>query len=181
MTVLTTTARFEAAHRGDGTPQRPKRGPSVDVGGIAQTLASHHSLWSRLVEFDPVTHYYARVAAGADYEAWLLTWLPGQGTDWHDHGDSAGSFVVLQGRVSEQVATWTSPDTPPRPSGIITDLGSGDQRTFGRRHLHQVVNATGEPAVSLHVYAPRLTTMTTYAAADGALTAVAVRREGEHW
>ena len=42
--------------------------------------------------------------ADEHHEAWLLTWLPGQGTDWHDHGGSAGAFVVVQGALVEGTA-----------------------------------------------------------------------------
>lgn len=155
---------------------------TVNVRDIARNLASHRTLWDQVVAFDPVARYFTRVAAGTDFEAWLLTWLPGQGTDWHDHGDSAGSFVVLRGLLSEQVATSTGPDSPPRVAAAITELGADEQRTFGRHHLHRIVNNDTEPAVSLHVYSPKLTFMTTYAAAaSGTLRPVALHREGVHW
>ena len=51
-------------------------------------------------------------------------------------------------------------------------LTPGDQRTFGTRHLHGVTNAGSDPAVSLHVYAPKLVSMTNYRAVDGALEVV---------
>jgi len=34
-----------------------------------------------LVAYDPVARYYVRLAREPEFEAWLLTWLPGQGTD----------------------------------------------------------------------------------------------------
>jgi hypothetical protein len=33
------------------------------------------------VAYDPVARYYVRLAREPEFEAWLLTWLPGQGTD----------------------------------------------------------------------------------------------------
>ena len=79
---------------------------SVDLADTARRLARQRTLWQGLVDFDPITRYYARLLADHDHEAWLLTWLPGQGTPWHDHGGSAGSFVVLQGVLTEEVAGY---------------------------------------------------------------------------
>ena len=144
----------------------------VDLADTARRLAHQRQLWQSLVDFDPITRYYARLLAEHDHEAWLLTWLPGQGTPWHDHGGSAGSFVVLQGVLSEEVAGFTgrgdSGDVR-RVVGPGALLRPGDQRTFGTRHLHRVTNAGSDPAVSLHVYAPRLTSMTNYRTVDGLL------------
>ena len=53
---------------------------------------------------DPVDRYYVRLARQREFEAWLLTWLPGQGTDWHDHGGSAGAFMTLRGVLTERHA-----------------------------------------------------------------------------
>ena len=77
---------------------RTNRSP-VQLASIATRLAEQHELWQPLIEFDPVSRYYARLAREADFEAWLLTWVPGQGTDWHDHGGSAGAFVTVRGHA----------------------------------------------------------------------------------
>src|SRR3954469_3221379 len=79
---------------------------AVHLADTARRLARQRTLWQGLVDFDRISRYYARLHAGADHEAWLLTWLPGQGTPWHDHGGSAGSFVVLQGVLTEEVAGY---------------------------------------------------------------------------
>ena len=157
---------------------------SVRLAEAARTLARQRSLWQDLVDFDPVTRYYARVVAGDDHEAWLLTWLPGQGTPWHDHGGSAGSFVVLQGVLTEEVAGYRTAvdlDDVRRATGHGIRLTSGDQRTFGTRHLHRVTNHGPDPAVSLHVYSPRLTAMTNYHEVDGVLEVVEESTAGVDW
>lgn len=151
----------------------------------ARDLARQRPLWQPLVDFDPVTRYYARLAADEQHEAWLLTWLPGQGTPWHDHGGSAGSFVVLQGVLTEEVAGYQAgprPGDERRATGPAVILGTGDQRTFGPRHLHRVTNHGPDPAVSLHVYAPKLTTMNNYEEVDdGLLEVIEQARMGSDW
>ena len=157
---------------------------SVDMTETARRLARQQAIWRGLVDFDPVSRYYARLLADRDHEAWLLTWLPGQGTPWHDHGGSAGSFVVLQGTLTEEVAGFrNAPDLGDvrRATGPGVLLSPGDQRTFGTRHLHRVTNAGPDPAVSLHVYAPRLSAMTNYRAVDGLLEVDERAEAGVDW
>lgn len=157
---------------------------SIDLADTARRLARQQSIWRGVVDFDPVTRYYARLLADRDHEAWLLTWLPGQGTPWHDHGGSAGSFVVLQGVLTEEVAGYRSAvdlDDVRRVTGPGIRLAPGHQRTFGTRHLHRVTNAGSDPAVSLHVYAPKLTAMTNYRAVDGVLAADERAEAGVDW
>jgi hypothetical protein len=41
-------------------------------------------------------------------------------------------------------------------------LGAGQSIAFGPDYVHDVINTSVEPAVSLHVYGPRLDAMTYY-------------------
>lgn len=143
---------------------------------VARRLAAEPRRWPIRPVFDPTSRWYARLATRDDYEAWLLTWLPGQATDLHDHGGSAGVFLVLEGALTEQV-----------PAGDrVAELWSRRYaaratRSFSAHHIHRIVNEGSVPAVSLHVYAPALARMTRYAVADGALRAVATDRAGSDW
>jgi predicted metal-dependent enzyme (double-stranded beta helix superfamily) len=132
----------------------------VNLVQIATSLANQRALWEPLVAYDPVVRYYVRLAREHEFEAWLLTWLPGQGTDWHDHGGSAGAFITLRGVLTERHAEVGY--GPPRivPGG--RELVAGTLRSFGSRHIHQVSNRGLEPAVSVHVYAPSLVEMQQY-------------------
>ena len=107
----------------------------------------------------------SRLAAEPTFEAWLLTWVPGQGTDWHDHGGSAGAFITVRGTLTEQQAT-VSPVGPPRIVPQPRELSAGTLRAFGTKHIHRVSNNALEPAASLHVYSPALIEMNQYEA-DG--------------
>jgi len=133
----------------------------VNLVQLATQLAAQTSLWEPLVDYDPVSRYYARLARESDFEAWLLTWVPGQGTDWHDHGGSAGAFITVRGVLNEEHAV-VSPDGPPRVVPESRDLTEGTLRPFGSKHVHKVTNLSLEPAVSLHVYAPSLVEMHVY-------------------
>ena len=90
---------------------------------------------------------------------WLLSWLPGQGTDLHDHGASTGAFAVVSGRLTE--LTIERRQAGPRSETFRWTPGA--VRPFGPGHVHQVTNTSGSPAVSLHVYSPSLSSMTAIA------------------
>jgi predicted metal-dependent enzyme (double-stranded beta helix superfamily) len=152
----------------------------VKTSALALRLANNRSLWEGLVRYDATSRYYARLAAEPDYEAWLLTWLPGQSTDWHDHGGSAGAFVVLQGVLTEQRAL-VSPDAVPRIVPSAQQYAVEALRPFGAKHIHKVANDGLAPAISLHVYSPGLAEMNYYEARDGLLWLTDSRLAGVNW
>ena len=153
---------------------------SVNLAQIATRLAEQRELWEPMIVFDPAERYYTRLAREPEFEAWLLTWLPGQDTEWHDHGQSAGAFVTVRGTLTEQYAMVGS-DGPPRIVPRTRELVSGSLRTFGRRHLHQVANLGVEPAVSLHVYSPALVQMNTYRPDGDLLQLASSQLAGLNW
>ena len=83
---------------------------------------------------------------------WLLSWLPGQRTGFHDHGDSAGAVAVARGILRERTAAGRRP-------GRSVPVLRGGVRSFGQRYVHDVINASVQPAVSVHAYSPPLTSM----------------------
>jgi predicted metal-dependent enzyme (double-stranded beta helix superfamily) len=149
---------------------------------LVRRLAEHTELWEPHVRFATASRWSVRVAATDEYEAWLLTWLPGQSTGLHDHGGSAGAFTVLRGVLEESTM-------PPARSGgpaalVHRTLSAGGVRAFGPDLVHDVANpaGTGEPAVSLHVYAPALETMRRFVLDDeGQVQVVSLERAGSDW
>lgn len=122
--------------------------------GLARTIAADRARWAPLVQYDATTRWYARLETGPGYEVWLLSWLPGQGSGRHDHGSSSGVLTVLEGELTERSLTGAGQSE--------RLLAEGAQRVFAPGYLHEVVNTSLEPAVSLHVYFPGLTEMTPY-------------------
>ncbi|MFB9236445.1 cysteine dioxygenase family protein [Plantactinospora siamensis] len=129
--------------------------------------------WPFPVRFDPAQRWYARLAAAEDHEAWLLSWLPGQQTDLHDHGGCAGAFTVVSGSLVEE--------TPAGGRLRPAVLAAGSGRSFGPRHVHRVGNRGAEPAVSVHVYRPALRRMTRYTLDGARLRRVEVAEAGVAW
>ncbi len=133
---------------------------------IALRVADHSGQWLSLVRYDPRRRWYQRLVRDEEHEIWLLSWLPGQHTGFHDHGTSAGAFAVARGFLREQAA----PGGRPEPSGRT--LAPGAVRTFGPAYVHDVRNESAWPAVSIHAYSPPLSSMRRYGiAASGVLHA----------
>lgn len=150
----------------------------LDHLAIAAGVAAAPEQWPVAPRFNPVDRWYHRLHLAGDHEVWLLTWLPGQGTEWHDHGGSAGAFHVFGGTLTEETVSLGD-DRPPRVTS--RELGEGAGRRFGSHHVHRMTNRSGRPAISVHVYGPALTTMTKYRVGAGGLETLAVERAGAQW
>jgi quercetin dioxygenase-like cupin family protein len=124
----------------------------AEFAGLARSIAADRSQWEHLVRYDAGSRWYHRLRTGPGYEVWLLSWVPGQGSGPHDHGGSSGVLTVLDGALTEHTERGTRA------------LGSGAQRAFAPGYVHEVVNDSLEPAVTLHVYYPGLTDMPMHAA-----------------
>src|ERR671921_2220324 len=103
----------------------------LDLLSLARRYAAEPDEWAFAPRFDPTQRWYARLAVTDDHEVWLLTWLPGQGTDLHDHGGSAGAFTVVSGEVTEEIVGR---------DGSLTraNYAIGDGHAFGPHHVHRI-------------------------------------------
>lgn len=109
---------------------------------IARRYASAREQWAHLLRYDPDERYTALVHRTPEQEVWLMSWLPGQGTDLHDHGAAGGAFTIVSGELTEHVVH----------RGTTLAVGIGQTRVFGPGYVHVVGNEGPDPAVSIHVY-----------------------------
>ena len=165
-------------------PARPA-GSRTSVAALAAALSAVDSDWLPRVEYRAESRWSALLPAGeaaavlapslhgalAHAQIWLLSWLPGQGTDLHDHGGSSGAFAVVRGTLSEQVGAREG----------AAQLSGGRVRHFGPHHVHRVTNHGTEAAVSVHVYTPRLTVVNTYRVDGRVLVRTGTERAGVDW
>lgn len=122
------------------------------------------------IVFDADARWHERIYRDATVDAWLITWLPTQGTKLHDHGGSAGSFTVVSGQLAEAVY-----EPGGRHTGALRehDRPAGCSVGFDPRYVHDVRNTGTAPAVSVHAYSAPLTSMTYYELVGGSLEQVA--------
>jgi rhodanese-related sulfurtransferase/mannose-6-phosphate isomerase-like protein (cupin superfamily) len=107
--------------------------------------------WMDRVRLRTEQRWYERLYQGSDHDIWVISWLPGQSTGFHDHGESSGAFVVATGVLEEH-----------RPGEQPFVIPPGKLRAFGSDYAHDVRNVSLAPAVSIHAYSPPLTDMNEY-------------------
>jgi predicted metal-dependent enzyme (double-stranded beta helix superfamily) len=145
-----------------------------DLAGLVEAVATEPLAWQPRVQLPRgADRWWTRLHADRRFDLWLLTWLPGHGTDLHDHGPSAAAFAVVRGLLSEvRVGSAGKTITYPRNAGSITTLAPGV--------VHEVSGAGRTPAVSIHAYSPPLREMNYYALdADGTTRLVRSTRTTE--
>ncbi|MFJ1702878.1 cysteine dioxygenase [Kitasatospora sp. NPDC088346] len=152
---------------------RPPLSPDA-LRAVVRKLAERPQEWLHRVRLAGDDRWYERLAADADHEVWLISWLPGQSTGFHDHGGSRGAFTVALGELEELSLGG------PEQQLLIRRLGRGTERAFGPEYLHDVRNTGAGPAVTIHAYSPPLGGMSRYELRAGGLVRTAV--EGpEQW
>ena len=116
--------------------------PTVHPALIARAFAADRSRWAQFLRYDPDERFATLVDATEGQEVWLMSWLPAQETDRHDHGDATGALTLVSGTLTEHVLH----------RGTTLSLSPGQTRVFGPGYAHHVRNLGPDPAVSLHVY-----------------------------
>jgi rhodanese-related sulfurtransferase/mannose-6-phosphate isomerase-like protein (cupin superfamily) len=107
--------------------------------------------WLDQVRLRTEHRWYERLYHGPDYDIWVISWMPGQSTGFHDHGESAGAFVVATGVLEEH-----------RPGEQPLAIHPGQPRAFAPAYAHDVRNVSLAPAISIHAYSPPLDEMNEY-------------------
>jgi hypothetical protein len=122
------------------------------------------------IEFDAQTRWRQRIYRDPRVDVWLISWLPEQGTQLHDHGGSAGSFTVISGVLAEAVYIRSGSD-----AGLLREREhkAGRSVGFNRQYVHDVRNLSDAPAISVHAYSSPLTSMTFYDVREGELDELA--------
>jgi predicted metal-dependent enzyme (double-stranded beta helix superfamily) len=133
---------------------------------IARELADGAQLSPRMRE--PTRRVWDLIAATEAFEAWVIGWPPGGAIELHDHGESSGAVVLAGGELVEMVVRQDQRGALVMSTTVLPVAASV---TFGPAHVHEMVNPGPGPAISVHVYAPRLTAMTYYEFSDGLLDA----------
>jgi predicted metal-dependent enzyme (double-stranded beta helix superfamily) len=128
------------------------------------TVAGDPRLWRQHVHFDSGSRYWHRLATLPDADLWLLTWLPDQQTDLHDHGEATAAFTLVSGSLEEVRVS--------NGRRVSRSLAPGQVSWVPAGAVHDVGNRGGSPAISIHAYSPRLTEMTFWDLDDGSLRRV---------
>jgi predicted metal-dependent enzyme (double-stranded beta helix superfamily) len=136
---------------------------------LVASIATRADLWQPLIVRDPARRRYRLLFEDPRLDIWVLSWMPGQATGYHDHGASNVALTALQGSVIERQIRVGE-------ASIRRRLRPGHLQPGPAGYIHSVTHHSGAPAVTLHAYSPPLLEVGQYrAGADGEL-----RRELQH-
>jgi len=140
-----------------------KRRPALEeVNAWLGSVAVNEDELRPYVSFKEGTYARHRVRLSEFAELLVLCWRPGQRTPIHDHAGSFGAVRVLRGVMWETIfelegerglayaraREWTAGDTTGADVPDIHQLGNPD--------------VSGQDLVTLHLYAPPLTSLNVY-------------------
>jgi predicted metal-dependent enzyme (double-stranded beta helix superfamily) len=132
-------------------------------------IADQPDLWRPLVVVDRERRRYELLYDDERIDVWVLSWMPGQRTGFHDHDLSAVGVVCVQGVLEEGgLAIGCEAER------LLLTPGSSRRGPGG--YVHAVAHHAGEPAVSIHAYSPPLVRVGQYRVDAGGR----LRREVEH-
>ena len=136
---------------------------------LSAEIAAHEELWRPLVVADPDRRRYRLLYEDDRVDSWLIMWMPGQGTGFHDHAISGVGLVGVDGAVTEKQMRL--------PSGSFdVEVRHGDTREGPAGYIHSVAHLEGTPAITIHSYSPPLMEVAQYRVDENGV----LRRETEH-
>lgn len=130
-----------------------------ELSDLVAVLASRPEDWRHHVDYSSGSRHYACLHRDEHVDVWLLCWITGNDTGWHDHDISSGAVRVVQGALKE---------CNPRIGGahLETVLRAGESIRFGPEHIHRLV-AAQDASISIHAYSPPLWRLGQYSIDDG--------------
>jgi hypothetical protein len=146
--------------------------PSLSVAELEQVaiaIRDRPELWEPLLVADAHRRRYRLLYEDERTDIWVLCWMPGQSTGFHDHDLSDVGIAIASGTIIERQLRL--------PTGATAlDLRPGDTRKGPAGYIHSVAHGEGIPAVSIHCYSPPLMKVGQYRVdPEGVL-----RRDPEH-
>jgi hypothetical protein len=130
---------------------------------LVSLIAADETAWRPLVDLDADHRHFAQLWRDDHVDVWVISWMNGHDTGYHDHDLSCGAVAVVEGElVEERLRVGVVPRRRRYPAGSAFH--------FDASHVHSMRQAGGGPAVSVHAYSPPLWRMGAYAVEpDGAL------------
>jgi hypothetical protein len=73
-----------------------------ELRSLAAGLAADPERWRAHVRHDPGRRTYHPLLETGHAIAWLICWMPGHDTGFHDHDGCGGAVAVVEGAVREE-------------------------------------------------------------------------------
>ena len=136
-----------------------------ELRALVGRLAADPEAWRGLVRRDAAgdERHFEQLWRDDHVDVWVISWMDGNDTGFHDHDLSCGAVAVVEGEIIEERLVLGG---PPRRLWHA----AGETFDFDASHVHRMRQDGGSFAVSIHAYSPPLWRMGTYTTgADGTL------------
>ena len=141
--VLTPPQELAAATR-ELIPAQPTLS-AVELEQIAIAIRDRPELWEPLLVIDPTHRRYRLLYEDERTDIWVLCWMPGQSTGFHDHDISDVGLAIARGMVVERQLQL--------PTGATAlELRPGDTRRGPAGYVHSVAHGEDEPLMKVGQY-----------------------------
>jgi Cysteine dioxygenase type I len=160
-----------------GTPAGGRLAPALppsQLRSIARAVAGNVGEFGSLGE--GAEREWRLVAESESFEAWVIGWPPGGTLELHDHGGSRGVVTVVAGSLVETSVAHFGDRLTLRTRSVSAATRA---LSIGIDRIHDVTNPGPAGALSVHVYSPRLTSMTFFELAGGELHASRTEAVGD--
>ena len=136
--------------------------------GLVGRVAAQRAVWAPLVDLDVEHRHFAQLSRDDHVDVWVISWMNGHDTGYHDHDLSGGAVAVVEGELLEERLVIGAAPRRRR-------YGAGESFEFDASHVHRMHQTGGGPAVSIHAYSPPLWRMGAYAIEpDGTLRRMSI-------
>ena len=122
---------------------------AAELEQLVGRIARRPDLWQPLVVIDLDRRRYELLYEDDRVDIWVLSWMPGQRTGFHDHDRSDVALVCAQGELDEGSLTIDAEAETVRMTPGVSRIGPAG-------YIHAVAHRAGEPAISIHAYSPPL-------------------------
>jgi hypothetical protein len=127
-----------------------------ELSRLVGRIAARRDAWCPLVDLDVAHRHFAQLWRDDHVDLWVISWMNGHDTGYHDHDLSRGAVAIVEGElVEERLIIGAAPRRRRYRAGEMFD--------FDASHVHRMHQAGGGPAVSIHAYSPPLWRMGAYA------------------
>ena len=134
-----------------------------DLRALVTRIAAEPGRWRPLVQHETGDRHFEQMWRDDDVDVWVISWVNGNDTGFHDHDVSSGAVAVVEGELVEERLVLGGPP-------VAFHHRAGDVFGFDASHVHRMRHDSGTRAVSIHAYSPPLWRMGSYAVApDGTL------------
>jgi hypothetical protein len=127
----------------------------AELRALVAAIAADRGAWRPLVRLDADRRGFEQLWRDGHVDVWVLSWMSGQDTGFHDHDLSRGAVAVVDGEILEERLVLAGGAVERRhATGAVFD--------FDASHVHRMRQDGDRPAVTVHAYSPPLWRMGAY-------------------